>query len=227
MSRNSKRLLGRIAALLLVAASCPEGFAMNADELVQRLRRAGADELRLVESNPIEIDESKPDFLGGASYLRVTVREQHHPHVLLYVAAPGGALYRPKLGQREIERMQTELELEITDEDAALRYAQWLLALTQGTAFWPVAELDDVPFMPAAPEETELRGRIEAAKASIASRIEPPRVSPARDGFLVTQTAVRGRDFVRYEVHVTHVGRAEVKTETLEPQIPVVYVFPG
>lgn len=227
MSRTTKRWLERMAAMLLVAASCAEGFAMDVDELVQRLRRAGADELRLVESNPVEIDETKPDFLRGASFLRVTVREAHHPHLLLYVAAPGGALYRPKLGQREIERMQTELELKITDEDAALRYAQWLLALTEGAAFWPVAALDDVPFLPAAPEEAELRGRIEAAKASIASRIEPPRVSPARDGFLVIQTAVRGRDFVRYEVLVTHVGRAEVKTETLERQIPVVYVFPG
>jgi hypothetical protein len=227
MPRITKRLVERMAALLLVAVSCPEGFAMNVDELVERLRRAGADELRLVESNRVEIDETKPDFLRGASFLRVTVREAHHPHVLHYVVAPGGALYRPKLGQREIDRMQTELELTITDEDAALRYVQWLLALTQGTAFWPVADLDDVPFMPAAPEEAELLGRIEAAKASITRRIEPPRVRPARDGFLVTQTAVRGRDFVRYEVRVTHVGRVEIETETLERQIPVVYVFPG
>lgn len=225
MSRTTKRWLGRIAALVLVAASGSEGFAMDAEELVERLRRAGADELRLVEAHPLEIEETKPDFLGGASFLRVTVREPHHPHLIPYVAAPGGAIYRPKLGQREIERMQTELRLEITDPDVALRYVEWLLALTQGMAFWPVDDVDDVPFLPAKAEEEDLRRRIEAAKASIAPRIEAPQVTTTRDGFRVTRTAVRGRDFVRYDVLVTYVGRAEVKAETLEKEIPVVYVF--
>jgi hypothetical protein len=110
-------------------------LAMNVDELTQRLQAVDAGEVALLKANPVKIEEQRPDFLRGASFLRVTVLAPHHPHLLFYVVAPSGGIYRLKLGPSKIARMQTDLDLRVMDEDTALRYAQWLLETTQGASF--------------------------------------------------------------------------------------------
>jgi hypothetical protein len=227
MEQTNKRPLYRLATLLVVLGLCARGFAMTVDDLTQRLQAVGAGEVALLKANPAKIEEAQPDFLRGASFLRVTVLTPHRPHLLYYVVAPSGGIYRLKLGHSEVARMQTDLDLRIIDEDTALRYAQWLLETSQGPSFQPVSTVDDVPFMPAADREVELRSRIDAAKQSLRSRISPPAVKTVTDGFVVTQFAVKDRDLVRCQVTVTHLGRADIKMEAVEQQIPVVYVFPG
>ena len=207
---------------LLVPAS---GYSMTSDELVSALEKAGADETALLKSNPVTIEETRPDFLAGASYLRVTVRGRRHPHLLQYVAAPNGTIYRLKLGAAELERMRGDLKLDLKSPDMALHYVQWLLDVTEGPAFWLVSSLKDVPFQPVAAGEDELAKEIDEAKKKIAPLIEPPKATAQSDGFSVTQEAVRGSDLVRYDVKVSRQGACEVKTKTLAPELPVVYVL--
>jgi hypothetical protein len=198
---------------------------MTAEELTDALRKAGATEVSLLESNPSKIEEERFDFLGGGLYLRVKVLGPYHAHLLHYVMAPGGKLYQLKLGKAELERMQTDLKVEIKDRDLALRYAQWVLRVTEGPALWLLSSVEDVPFQPAASSEAELAKRIETAKKEIAAKISPPNARPDGNGFVVTQEAVKDRDLVRYEVTVSAQGRYEIRKQTLVPQIPVVYML--
>jgi hypothetical protein len=213
------------AAAMLLLVFQTAGYAMTTDELVSGLEKAGADETPLLKSNPVTIEETRPDFLAGASYLRVTVRGRRHPHLLQYVAAPNGTIYRLKLGAAELERMRGDLKLDLKSPDMALHYVQWLLDVTEGPAFWLVSSLKDVPFQPVAAGEDELAKEIDEAKKKIAPLIEPPKATAQSDGFSVTQEAVRGSDLVRYDVKVSRQGACEVKTKTLAPELPVVYVL--
>lgn len=211
------------AAMLLLVFQTP-GYPMTSDELVSALEKAGADETPLLKSNPVVIEEMQPDFLAGASYLRVTVRAPHHPHLLQYVAAPNGTVYRLKLGAAELERMRGDLKLDLKSSDMALHYVQWLLDVSEGPAFWLVSSLKDVPFQPVAAGEEDLAKEIDEAKKKIAPLITAPKATVETDGFSVTQQAVGGSDLVRYDVKVSRQGACEVKTETLAPELPVVYV---
>jgi hypothetical protein len=198
---------------------------MTSEELIGALKKAGAGEVELLESFPLEIEEKRYDFLGSGVALRVSVSDPHHPHLLRYVVGPAGTVYALGLGKAELERMQTDLKLEIKDPDMALRYAQWVLEVTEGPALWPLSSVDDVPFQPLAEGEDELRSEIEKAKKEMASRISRPSAESAKDGFAVTQEAVQGTDLVRYEVAVTKQGRCTVKKQILLADVPVVYVM--
>jgi hypothetical protein len=210
--------------VLLFVLRAP-GYPMTSDQLVSALEKAGADETPLLKSNPVVIEEMQPDFLAGASYLRVTVRARHHPHLLQYVAAPNGTIYRLKLGAAELERMRADLKLELKSSDMALHYVQWLLDVTEGPAFWLVSSLKDVPFQPVAAGEDDLAKEIDEAKKKIAPLVAPPTATAQSDGFSVTQQAVRGSDLVRYDVKVSRQGAYDVKTMMLASELPVVYVL--
>ena len=226
LDRRSRRATIISALMMLLSLLVPaSGYSMTSDELVSALEKAGADETALLKSNPVTIEETRPDFLAGASYLRVTVRGRRHPHLLQYVAAPNGTIYRLKLGAAELERMRGDLKLDLKSPDMALHYVQWLLDVTEGPAFWLVSSLKDVPFQPVAAGEDELAKEIDEAKKKIAPLIEPPKATAQSDGFSVTQEAVRGSDLVRYDVKVSRQGACEVKTKTLAPELPVVYVL--
>jgi hypothetical protein len=210
--------------MLLLVLAAP-GYAMTSDELVSALEKAGADETPLVKAGPVQIEETKPDFLAGASYLRVTVLGRRHPHLLRYVAAPNGTIYRLKLGTAELERMRGDLKLDLKSPDMALHYVQWLLDVTEGPAFWLVSSLKDVPFQPVGAGEADLAKEIDEAKKKIAPLIAAPKAAAETDGFSVTQLAVRGSDLVGYDVKVSRRGACDVKTKTLAPELPVVYVL--
>jgi hypothetical protein len=230
--RDSKRMrTGRKGTLwrflLFVLLLNTPGYAMTSEELIAALKTTDAGEVPLLESFPVKIEEKRYDFLNGGVYLRVSVLNPHHPHVLHYVMEPGGRIYRLKLGKSELERMQTDLKIEIKDPDMALRYTQWMLEVTEGPALWLVSSVEGVPFQPVAPGEDELAKRIEKAKKEIASKISTPSARPDKDGFAVTQEAVQGRNLVRYEVAVSARGQCEVRKQTLLADLPVVYVLNG
>ncbi|MGH7806257.1 MAG: hypothetical protein ACREQJ_18055 [Candidatus Binatia bacterium] len=219
-----KRTLTRF--LFFVLSLHTPGYAMTSEELTAALKKQGADEVALLEAFPVEIEAQQPDFLGGARYLRVSVLDPHHPHLLHYVAgAEGNRIYRLKLGQPELERMQKELAPEIENEEMALRYVQWVLQVSEGPAFWLLSSVKDVPFQPVAEGEEDLAKEIAKAKKQLASKISAPKASAAKDGFTVTQEAVRGLDLVRYEAAVAKNGRTELKKQTLVSELPVVYVL--
>ncbi|MBI5365664.1 MAG: hypothetical protein HZA54_01400 [Planctomycetes bacterium] len=199
--------------------------AMTTAELVAELKKLGADEAALIAAYPATIDESRPDFLGGAAYLKVTVRHPNHPHVMRFVRATGGALYRLTLGAAEVERMQAELKPAPADADAALRYVQWLLGVTEGGAFWLVANVADVPFLPERKDDPDRAAALAKARAELAKKLAPPATRAETEGFAVEQCAVRKRDLVRYVVRVTRDGRTTVKRETLAADLPVVMVI--
>ena len=219
-----KRTLTRF--LFFVLCLHTPGYAMTSEELTTALKKQRADEVALLEAFPVEIEAQQPEFLGGARYLRVSVLDPHHPHLLHYVAAADGKrIYRLKLGQPELERMQKEIAPEIKNEEMALRYVQWLLQVSEGSAFWLVSSLKDVPFQPVAEGEEDLAKEIAKAKKQLGSKISAPSARPAEDGFTVTQEAVRGSDLVRYQATVSKNGRTDVKKQTLVSELPVVYVL--
>ncbi len=217
-----QRVLGLVPPIALALASGSP--AMTSRELIGALEKAGAPEVRTLKAFPVELEEKKHDFLGAGAYLRVKVLNRHI-HTLHYVAGPGGEIYRLKLGKPEIERMQSALKIEIKNSDAALRYVQWLLEVTEGPALWLLSSVDDVPFQPVPKGKDKLAKRVEQAKKEIMRRISKPSARSQDDGFIVTQEAVQRRDLVRFEVTVSSKGGTVVAKEKLVPELPVVYVL--
>src|SRR5579871_5471108 len=98
---------GRIALrvfLVLALLSGSSARAMTAPELAAQLKAAKADEADLVASYPSDINESKPPFLGGATYIEVEVRLPSHPVILKLVRAADGRFYWPLRGPEELAR---------------------------------------------------------------------------------------------------------------------------
>ncbi|MBI3268244.1 MAG: hypothetical protein HYZ53_04425 [Planctomycetes bacterium] len=221
----------RIASFLFVPALVLSAGAllcradtMTVKELIAELAKSGAGEVKLLEAYPCDLEETRPDFLGGAVYVRVVVRHPHHPHVLDYVLQAGKPVYRLRVGEPELRRLREEVKFALGTPEAALRYAQWTLRLTEGPAYWPVASVGEVPYMPARAEETELAARIRKSKEALASKIEPASARAEGVDFVVRQTAVKGRDLVRYDIRVTAQGKLDVRMTTVATDVPVVYV---
>ena len=221
---DSKIQLRRLVLPLAVALFCPRVEAMTVDELVAKLRAAQAGELELFQLFPVEMKEEQPDFLRGATFVQVTVLDPHHPHFLFYVVADERAIYRLALGPPEMERLQRELELKITSEETALRYAQWWLRMTQGSACWLLTSVDDVPFLRSQKPKTV--AQVEEARRTLKEQIVPPSVKPNQDGYEVSQLAVKGLELVRYTLNVTFLGRVQPDVKVLRKYLPVVEVFP-
>ena len=198
---------------------------MTAEELLRALERAGSTDVEALKSFPLAIEEKRHDFLGGGVYLRVTIRNRHHPQLRHYVAAPGGNIYRIAAGGHELERMQKDLKPSIRDTDAALRYAQWVLEVTEGPTLWLLSSVKDVPFKAVAENDEQLAREVAEAKEMLARRISPPTARAQSDGFVVTQEAVHERKLVRYEVEISAQGHCHVKREALTGELPVVYVL--
>ena len=224
MGRSAPSLLVRGLGLLAVLFFANRAESMTIQELVDELKKMDAGEVGLISSFPATIKESAPDFLCGASFLEVTVRHPNHPHFLKFVRQPGKGLYRLALGEAEVERMREGLKLTMKDADTALRFAQWRLAQTEGVAFWLVSSVEQVPFLPVTKDDPESAARIEKAKAELAPKIVAPSVRALQEEFVVSQTAVVGRDLVRYEARVGRDGAWSSTMLRLATDIPVVYV---
>lgn len=197
--------------------------AMTKDELLALLKKTGAPETSIVEEFPATVDEQSFDFLGGAAYLQVTLSHPDHPIVMHFVRQ-GRKLVRLPRTNEELERLDREIDVSIKNADMALRYARWALQVSQGNAFWLVSSVEDVPFLPAARDERELAAEVGQARDEVGSRIQPPSVKEAKPTFEVTQFAVRGRDLVRYMIHVSRLGHLGIELRTVSADLPVVYV---
>jgi len=69
------------------------------------------------------------------------------------------------------ERITRELDISVRSADTALRYVQWLLAVTSEVAFWLVASADDVPFRRPTRAETDLKARIGMVRQDLETRL--------------------------------------------------------
>lgn len=190
---------------------------MTSEEVIAALKQVAPQDKALAQY-PFQAAQYPHDFLGGAVHLRVTILHPNHPILRHYVAAPGGKVYRPRAGEAELERMRTDLKLRIADADQALRYAQWVLDVTDGPALRLLSSAADIPFP--ADVAGDLANKIEDAKKELARKVSAPTARPRENGFDITQEAVHRSDLVRYEVQVSTDGRIEVKKEILARNVP-------
>lgn len=218
-TRRSLRLA--LSLPLMLALSGAE--AMTKDELLTLVKKTGSPEASIIEEFPATIDQRPFDFLGGGSYLRVVLDQPDHPIVLQFVWQ-GEKLVRLPRTNAELEQLDRQIDVSIKNADMALRYARWALAVSQGSAFWLVSSVDDVPFMPTEPDEPELAAEVSKARSELAAEIRPPGVKEEQATFEVTQFAVKGRDLVRYRINVSRLGHLRIEERTVSADIPVVYV---
>jgi hypothetical protein len=223
MARRFKRCAFVTGAVLIAVFLSVEGRAMSLDEIVGELKKSNPEAARLITSYPVDIRESQPDFLGGAAYLEITVQMPYHPTFLRLVYRPGKRLYWPG-GVDELERLRTELGIAIKDAGMALRYAQWRLGHTEGSAFWLVSSVEQIPFITGLP----LFGKdVEKAKAVVAGKIAAPTAEHDRDGFTVTQFAVLRGSLVRYNARVERDATWSCSKTQLVADLPVIEVAPA
>ncbi len=197
-------------------------FGMTTAELADALRKAGLPQAAVVGSLPGEVEEQTPDFLNGGTYLKATLHDPHHPHVLSFVRQ-GDRMVFIQPGPDGWKRAGSDLQVSVRTADSALRYVQWLLDATGGGAFWLVASVDDVPFLPAAADETELQARIATVRKDLEGKIQAPHAEESGAAFVVRQDAVAGRDLVRYTARVSKLGLLTLEKTAIARDLPVVY----
>lgn len=230
MMRNPgqiRRLCGVATLVFSTLAFRGIAFGMTTEDLAEELRKAQLPQANVVAALPGEIEEQTLDFLeGGGTYLKVTLRDPHHPHRLNFVRQ-GKRLVPIDQGPEGLKQVTTRLQISVRSTDAALHYVQWLLDVTSRGGFWRVASVGDVPFMPADEDETELREQIGTQRKDLAGKIQAPHADQTGPVFVVQQDAVAGRDLVRYTVQVSKLGLATFETNTIAQDLPVVYVGSG
>src|SRR5205823_5777715 len=101
---------------------------------------------------------------GSAASERVEPRRLHSE-------LPGAPLHGDRPLRVARERITRELDISVRSADTALRYVQWLLAVTSEEAFWLVASADDVPFRRPTRAETDLKARIGMVRQDLETRL--------------------------------------------------------
>ena len=206
------------AGVLLYVSLIPAGWteSLTLDQQIADLKNGD-------DGSPVEIKQSQPDFLAGAYYLEVEVLAPYHPRFSNYVFRADKGIYSADLLDN-LNRLPTELGISIKDADMALRFAQWRLRLTEGSAFWPISSSQDVPFIEKMPIFAEA---VQNAKTAIAGMVAPPAASTDHDGFTVTQHAVVGTTLVRYQAFIGQNARWTCSKAILARDLPVISVAPA
>ncbi len=221
------RLRSAGAAIVFSLAVFPAmARGMTTQELAEALGKAHLPEATVVSELPGTVEEQSPDFLGGASYVKVTLDDESHPHVLKFVHQ-GAKWVRIAQGPEGWKKLASAVDLRVKTPEAALRYVQWALDATSGAAFWRLDSVADVPFEPAGDAEADLKSRLASSRSTLAGKIQAPKSEAQGAVFRVQQDAVVGRDLVRYTIDVSKLGSISVATETLERNLPVVQVGRG
>jgi hypothetical protein len=108
----------------------------------------------------------------------------------------------------------------------ALRFAQWRLRLTEGSAFWLISSSQEVPFI--SPERMPMFAEsVQKAKTAIVGMVAPPAASMDHDGFTVTQHAVTGTTLVRYHAFIGRDATWSCTKTILARDLPVISVTPA
>jgi len=196
---------------------------MTTKELAEILRKARMPQAEVVATLPGFVQESTLDFLGGATYLKVTLDRAFRSETYHFVRKDGRVSFIPP-GREGWNEVVNHFDISVKDPDTALRYVQWLLDATSEGSFWLVQSIDGVPFLPENREDKSLQARIAEARAKLEGKVEAPRAEAKEGVFLVQQDAVVGRSLVRYTVRVSKLGLPTVETTTLAEDLPVVSV---
>jgi hypothetical protein len=206
-----------VGALLYVSLM-PAGWteSLTLDQQIAALKNSNG-------SSPVEIKQSQPDFLAGAYYLEVEVLAPYHPRFSNHVFRADKGIYSADLLD-DLNRLPTELGISIKDADMALRFAQWRLRLTEGSAFWPISSSEEVPFIQKMPMFAEA---VQKTKTAIAGMVAPPTASTDHEGFRVTQHAVIGTTLVRYQAFIGRDATWSCTKAMLARDLPVISVTPA
>lgn len=196
---------------------------MTTKELAEILRKARMPQAEAVATLPGFVQESTLDFLGGATYLKVTLDRAFRSEVYHFVRKGDRVSFIPP-GREGWNEVVNHFDVSVKDPDMALSYVQWLLDATSEGSFWLVQSVGEVPFLPAGREDKSLWAQIEAARKKLEGKVEAPRAEAKEGVFLVQQDAVVGRSLVRYNVRVSKLGLPTVETTTLAEDLPVVSV---
>ncbi len=209
----------------LAAATKPpvvtEASPTPKEELANALRAARLPEADDVEALPGVVEEVPFDFLNGGSYVKATLDTT--PSQVVQFVHQRDRWIPIERGAAGRQRALSELDISVRSAESALSYVQWLFGATSEGGFWLVKSVDDVPFMPATRNEKDLKAQIEAARAELESKIQPPRAEASDPAYVVHQDAVSGRDLVRYTVRVSKLGLPTVETVTIARNLPIVY----
>jgi len=196
---------------------------MTTKELAEILRKARMPQAEAVATLPGFVQESTLDFLGGATYLKVTLDRAFRSEIYHFVRKDDRLNFIPP-GREGWNEIVNHFDVSVRDPDTALRYVQWLLDATSEGSFWLVQSVDGVPFLPEKREDKSHQARIAEARAKLEGKVEAPRVEAKEGVYLVQQDAVVGRSLVRYTVRVSKLGLPTVETTTLAEDLPVVSV---
>ena len=196
---------------------------MTTKELAEILRKARMPQAEAVATLPGFVQESTLDFLGGATYLKVTLDRAFRSEIYHFVRKDDRLNFIPP-GREGWNEIVNHFDVSVRDPDTALRYVQWLLDATSEGSFWLVQSVDGVPFLPENREDKSHQARIAEARAKLEGKVEAPRVEAKEGVYLVQQDAVVGRSLVRYTVRVSKLGLPTVETTTLAEDLPVVSV---
>ncbi len=209
-----------VAGALFYVSLMPAGWpaSLSLEQQIAELKNSGG-------GSPVAIKQSQPDFLAGAYYLEVEVLAPYHPRFSNYVFRADKGIYSADLLDN-LNRLPGELGISIRDADMAVRFAQWRLRLTEGSAFWLISSLQDVPFI--APESMPMFAEaVRKAKTAITGMVAPPAASADRDGFRVTQYAVIGTTLARYQAFVGRGATWSCTKAMLAHDLPVISVAPA
>jgi len=218
MKRHRSRAFA--AGVLLYVSLIPAGWteSLTLDQQIADLKNSN-------DGSPVEIKHSQPDFLAGAYYLEVEVLAPYHPRFSNYVFRADRGIYSADLIDN-LNRLPTEFGISIKDADMAMRFAQWRLRLTEGSAFWPISSPLEVPFI--SPEKMPMFAEaVQKAKTTIAGMVAPPAASTDHDGFTVTQYAVVGTTLVRYQAFIGQTAGWTCTKAILARDLPVISVTPA
>jgi hypothetical protein len=196
---------------------------LTTKELAEILRKARMPQAEAVATLPGFVQESTLDFLGGATYLKVTLDRAFRSEIYHFVRKDDRLNFIPP-GREGWNEIVNHFDVSVRDPDTALRYVQWFLDATSEGSFWLVQSVDGVPFLPENREDKSHQARIAEARAKLEGKVEAPRVEAKEGVYLVQQDAVVGRSLVRYTVRVSKLGLPTVETTTLAEDLPVVSV---
>src|SRR4026208_2398003 len=102
---------------------------MTTKELAEILRKARRPQAEGVATLPGFVQESTLDFLGGATYLKVTLDRAFRSEIYHFVRKDDRLNFIPP-GREGWSESVSRVDVSGREPDAALRYVQWLLDAT-------------------------------------------------------------------------------------------------
>lgn len=199
-------------------------WSMDKAELVKTLQVSAPAEADLISRYPADIQEEPLAFLAPYVSLRVALQHPNHPIFLTVAYKAGERAYVISRGAKEYELFRDAARPKVDSEASALEAAKWYLHATGGKAFWLIEKLEDIPFLPDAPDDEQRCNDLKHAREHLQGRITAPSIAAVKDDYQVRLCGIQGRTLFQYTVTVTRTARITFQTECIMEDVPVVWV---